>query len=84
MTPAEISNKMRSLSDFILDAETKVREGKIVDMSGIDRDVNVICSKAMALPADKSLEIQPLMAELIGHLERLGMALKDYKDNLKS
>lgn len=83
MTMTEIAAKMRALSLFILDAESRVRQGQMVDISGIDKDINVICAKATSLPPAQALEIQPLMAELIGHLERLGMALKDFKENLK-
>lgn len=83
MTSTDIADKMRKLSEFILDAEASVRRGKMVDITGIDKDINIICSRVVSLPPAQSLEIQPLMAELIGNLERLGMALKDFKQNLK-
>lgn len=83
MTATDIADKMRKLSEFILDAEASVRSGKMVDITGIDKDINMICSRATSLPAAQAMEIQPLMAELISNLERLGMALKDFKENLK-
>lgn len=83
MTSNDIADKMRKLSEFILDAEASVRRGKMVDITGIDKDINIICSRATSLPPAQAMEIQPLMAELIGNLERLGMALKDFKQNLK-
>ncbi len=83
MTPDALRDKMQKLATYISDAETIVRSGKMVDMSSLDRDVSVICQQALSLPADKTSELQPVMAELIGNLERLSVALKDYKDNLK-
>lgn len=83
MTPDDIRAKMEKLSSFILDAEDKVRAGKMADLSGMDREVAVICNKAVSLPPDQARDIQPLMAEMIGNLERLSTALKDYKEDLK-
>jgi len=83
MKPEEIRTKMETLNDFILDAEAKVRGGAMADLSGLDKDVAVICTKAVTLPPSDARDIQPLMAELIGNLERLSTALKDYKDDMK-
>lgn len=79
-----LRDQMERLSVFILDAEEKVLSGKMVDMSGLDRDVSTLCTKALALPPAQAMEIQPLMAELIGHLERLTIALKAYRNNARS
>lgn len=84
MTPDQLRDKMENISNFIRDAEGTVLGGQMVDMSSLDRDVALICNKVIALPPAQALELQPLMAEMIGNLERLSMALKDYKDNLKS
>jgi hypothetical protein len=75
--------EMEKLSVFILDSEEQVLSGKMVDMSGLDREVTILCRKALSLPLAQAAEIQPLMAELIGHLERLSIALKNYRDNIK-
>ena len=83
MKSDEIRTRMEKLSVFIQDAESTVRGGKMVDLSGLDRDVALICNKAVALPPAEAHEIQPLMAEMIGNLERLSSALKDYKEDLK-
>lgn len=84
MTPDQLRDKMENLSSFIRDAEGKVLSGKMVDMSSLDKDVAVICNKVIGLPPAKAMELQPLMADMIGSLERLSIALKDYKDNLRS
>jgi hypothetical protein len=82
MTPEQLRTKMEQLNDFVLDAAARVSEGEMVDLSGMDRDVAAVCTKAVSLPPDQARDIQPLMAEMIGNLERLSTALKDYKDNI--
>ena len=82
MTPDQLRDKMENLSHFIRDAEGTVLSGQMVDMSGLDKDVALICNKVITLPPAQAMELQPLMAEMIGHLERLSIALKDYKDTL--
>lgn len=84
MTPDQLRVKMETLSNFIRDAEGTVLGGQMVDMSGLDKDVAVICNKVVSLPPAQAMELQPLMADMIGSLERLSIALKDYKDNLRS
>ena len=83
MNVEEIRRKMETLRDYISDAENIVAGGKMVDLSGLDKNVSVICTQAIALPPDQARDIQPLMAEVIGNLERLSMALKDFKDSVK-
>ena len=79
----EIRTKMEKLNDSILEAAPNVRGGKMADLSGLDKDVAIICTRAVTLPPADARDIQPLMAELIGNLERLSGALKDYKDDIK-
>lgn len=83
MNSAQIRNKMDKLKDYILDADASVRVGKMVDLTGLDKDVAVICTQALALPANEAHDLQPLMAELIGNLERLSGSLKDFKDSVQ-
>ncbi len=82
MTPADIRTKMEELKTYIQDADIAVRGGKMVDLGGLDKRVSQICLQATSQPKAKALEIQPLMAELIGELERLTLSLKDYRDGL--
>lgn len=84
MKPPEIREKMENLKTFIQDAEASVRDGKMVDLSGLDKEVAALCQRAISLPPQEARDLQPLMAEMIGDLERLSIALKDFRDNLKS
>ncbi len=83
MKPDQIRDKMEKLTEFIRSAEDAVREGKIMDLSGLDHDVAIICNKAVTLPPADARDIQPMMAELIGSLESLSNALVAYKESGK-
>lgn len=83
MKSAELRSKMEKLNSFIMDAENSVRDGKMMDLGPLDRDIADLCMKAVSLPPAEAHALQPLMADMIGNLERLGTALKDFRDNLK-
>lgn len=83
MKPPEIREKMENLKTFIQDAEASVANGTMVDLTGLDRDIALICNKTVALPPEEARNLQPLMAELIGSLESLSRTLKDFRDGLK-
>ncbi len=83
MKSAELRSKMEKLNAFIMDAENSVRDGKMMDLGSLDRDIADLCMKAVSLPPTEAHALQPLMADMIGNLERLGAALKDFRDNLK-
>ncbi len=83
MTPDQLRTKMEEINEFVLKAEDSVRDGKMVDLSGMDKNVAAICTRVIALPPAQAREMQPLMADMIGNLERLSTALKDYKEDLK-
>ena len=83
MTYEQIREKLESLKFYIQDSEASVRTGKMVDLTGLDKNVSQICTRALSLPKAQAGELQPLMAEVIGELERLSIALKDYKDDVR-
>lgn len=83
MKAADVRTKMEELKRVIQTADHDVRAGKKVDLSGLDSKVALICTKAVALPPSDAMDIQPLMADLIGELEHLTQSLQDYRDTLK-
>jgi len=74
---------MDDVNNFILESQDKVRGGEMVSLAGLDEKVATICAQVVALPADDAHDLQPLMAEMIGHLESLSNALKEFKDSLQ-
>lgn len=84
MTADQLRKKMEDINEFIMDAQMKIQGGEMVNLTSMDKDVATICTRAVALPPAQARDLQPLMAEMIGNLERLSSILKDYKDTLKS
>lgn len=83
MKSEDIRARMEKLNDYIMQAEDTVRGGKMTDLGSLDKDIADLCMKAVSLPPVEAKDLQPLMADMIGNLERLGAALKDFRDNLK-
>ncbi|HEU4838203.1 MAG TPA: hypothetical protein VFS88_02205 [Micavibrio sp.] len=83
MKSEDLHAKMEKLNDYIIQAEDTVRGGKMMDLGSLDKDIADLCMKAVSLPPPEAKDLQPLMADMIGNLERLGAALKDFRDNLK-
>jgi hypothetical protein len=81
---ADILSRMQNVCDYIITSTTQVEAGEMVNLSGLDDDVAALCERAIALPPDQATQIQPLMADMISQLERLGTALRDYQDRLRS
>lgn len=79
-----LRTRMETIKSFIQDADAAIRGGAMVNLGSLDRDVADICDRVVRLNAPHALELQPLMADMIGELERLSMSLRDYRDNLKN
>lgn len=79
-----IITRMRDICDFIDDAAARVDAGEMVNLAGLDDDVASLCERTVNLPADDAAQIQPFMADMIGKLDRLGNALKDYQSRVRS
>lgn len=73
---------MRALTDFIIDAQHQVRQGQNVNLIGLDAKVSQVCNDTIKLPPAEAMEMQPLIANMIGHLEDLGKSLEELKAHL--
>lgn len=83
MNSEDIQKRLGELSNFILESTRTVESGQMIDLSGLDDEVASICDRVVTLPPQQAAQAQPLMAEMIGNLERLGQALKEYQDRQK-
>ena len=79
----QIRDKLLKINDTIIESEYLAREGKMTNLGSTDRDVAALCQQCRSLPAEAAAEIQPLMAEMIGNLERLARTIEDYKDTVQ-
>ncbi|MCB1530655.1 MAG: hypothetical protein H6853_05340 [Rhodospirillales bacterium] len=84
MNSEDIQKRLSELNAFILDSTRTVQNGEMVDLGDLDGEVASICDSIVTLPPEEALQIQPLMAEMIGHLEKLGEALHTYENERHS
>lgn len=84
MNSEEIQKRLRELNDFILESARTVQNGEMVCLGDLDGEVASICDSLVTLPPEEAAQIQPLMAEMIGNLERLGEALQNYENERRT
>lgn len=77
-----LQDRMRALTDFIIDAHYQVRQGRNVNLMGLDAKVSQLCDDTFKLPPAQAMEMQPLIADMIGHLEDLSKSLEELKADL--
>ncbi len=76
----QIMARLTELTNFISECTEKVEGGEMVDLKGLDDEIAGLCERTVALPPEDAQAVQPTMADMIARLEKLGQALKNYKD----
>ncbi|HPD82386.1 MAG: hypothetical protein R3D88_02295 [Alphaproteobacteria bacterium] len=79
-----IVTKLEDLTRFIEEAQDKLREGEVLNLSHLDEEVARLCEETLTLPPQDAARVQPIMGTMISKLEELGMALKDFQTNLQN
>lgn len=80
----KIAARLQELTSFIEDARNKLSNGEIIKIAHLDGEIAQICNQTLSLPPKEAVQVQPIMANMISRLEELGLALKDFQNNLKS
>ena len=75
----QIETRLTELTAFIIECTEKVESGEMVDLSGLDDEIASLCERTVALPPPEATTLQPLMGDMIAHLEKLGVALKNFQ-----
>ena len=84
MSSAEqIKQQLEEITSFIEEAQKKLQEGEVINLSHLDHDVEKLCQATLQLPPNDAVTVQPIMGSMISKLEELGLALKDFQTNLK-
>lgn len=76
--------ELNRLSAFIEEAQVKLGDGEIVNLSHLDSEVETICQEIVKLPPKQAQDVQPVMADMISKLETLGISLQEFQKNLKA
>lgn len=79
----QIITELERLSAFIDEAQSKLEDGEVLNLAHLDDEVETICQEIVRLPPADAQSTQPAMAEMIGKLEVLGIALQEFQKKLK-
>ncbi len=80
----QIAGKLQELTRFIEDAQKKLHDGEVLNLSHLDNEVAQLCEETLKLPPQDAMQVQPIMGDMISKLEELSLALKDFQTNLKA
>jgi hypothetical protein len=56
-------------------AHAFVASGRSVDLTGLDRQIGLVCAKALDLPAEQGRTMRPQLVDLLEETDRLARAL---------
>ena len=75
MTTAEFESRLARTAALIGAARGVLRDGKVVDLAGLEDEVKTLCEAATALPADATEAMRPRLIALVDDLGRLAEEL---------
>ncbi|MFA6279926.1 MAG: hypothetical protein WC612_03925 [Bdellovibrionales bacterium] len=78
MTTSSLPETLTELNDlcrYFMDAESKIRQGEAVDMSGLDLRVKEICQTVQSSMVDQQQQYLPELTALLGLLSSCEAAL---------
>ncbi len=78
-----ISQRLKSVNDYVRDCQRRVSLGEIMDLQGLDNNVIEICDAIAGLPQKDAQVLESRMSELIEGLEYLARAMKEQQDKME-
>lgn len=79
----KISEKLDQSIDFLADARSELKEGKVVILEGFQNNVRDICEDIAALPKEEMLSYQAKLSELSDLLKILEKELRDQQTSVQ-
>lgn len=79
-----IITRMKEINQFIDNAQTSLKNGRVINLSHLDDEVGQLCEQTLSLPPVEAKAVQPVMAELIGKLENLSLSLQSFQEKLRT
>ena len=83
MSANDLKIRMEKLNNIILAAEISALNGAKADIKGLEHEAAIICEQAVKLAPAEAVDIRALMATMINNLEKLAVALSNYRDSFK-
>lgn len=75
--PPSAETLLETIGHYIEQCRRELAEGRQIDLSGLDGQVDALCEEVAKLPAETAEKLQPRMQELMGELTDLGKKLEE-------
>ena len=76
MIAGEFHREIATVFGEVKAAETLARDGRIVDLDGLDARIATLCEAALDLAPDERRDIARVLGDLHGALDRLAAGIK--------
>lgn len=80
---SNIIGQLNEISLIIAKAQRDLNQGKVANLSNLDKMVSDTCEQILKLPAEEAKKAQLAMADMIGNLDTLALSLQSFQAELK-
>lgn len=81
-TADDVAQQLAAIVDYVRQCEARVLRGEVMDLSGLDKTVMVICGDITRLPGPQARALEPQMHKLVDVLDTLAARMKEQQDQL--
>lgn len=78
----DFKKRINDITAFIKEADSKARDGKLVDITHLDMDVGVLCREIEESEPDMAKAVEKEMGEMILALDHLAEGLKQFQNDI--
>lgn len=78
----DITREIRTIIDYIRDCEVRAARGEVLELTGLDQNVLIVCNKIAGLDVPHAKIVEPHMAALIDALDNLASTLKTQHEHM--
>lgn len=75
--PGDAAHEVEKVATFIETAKRLLAEGKMIDLTGLQRNVDVLCRALREAPPEEAGALKESVADLLAGLDLLAAALSD-------
>ena len=76
----EVKEKLKRTIDYVRDCASRVNQGEIMDLTGLDKTVSKMCKDIESLPTENANDVKEDMAKLVQSLDDLASNIEKQKE----
>lgn len=74
-----LATQLASVLDYVRQCELRAAKGEVMELSGLDRTVMLMCEDIVRLPTPQARNLQPRMQQLVESLDQLALRMREQK-----